>query len=433
MFRPHVGTQLVGLVADRQRLGSSIGGRRRVYGQGRRRGGLELLGRERVAAVSGVVQPDLSPASSADRNCTVAEHDPFRKHRCEDDADGRGHIHSRALARDAGTRPIGLAVGRDRARLDRASDKTATGRARPVVAARRRSDRVDRIGRVESATAPAMIRHPVAWCAWAAAALAAAFIDRNPFLQALLLLIVINVFIPYRAERRVRVWKIGLALAVVPILFSVALSRFGTHVLFTLPAIPIVGGRWTLDAAVFGASTGAALMLTVAIFAVLQTTVRSADLVAILPRPFYRAGTTVALAIAFAPKTAASLQSIREARQLRGQRAGWRSAPQLLLPLLLTTLERGLQYGESLDARGYGSRRRSRYRPVPWAMPDLVVAGAALVAVAAIMLMPAQAYNPYLGLRPTTPSVGSLCALLLLAIPALTANVLRKDHAAHHA
>jgi energy-coupling factor transport system permease protein len=278
-----------------------------------------------------------------------------------------------------------------------------------------------------------MIRHPVAWCAWATAALAAAFIDRNPFLQALLLLIVINVFIPYRAGRRVRVWKIGLALAVVPILFSVALSRFGTHVLFTLPAVPIVGGRWTLDAAVFGASTGAALMLTVAIFAVLQTAVRSADLVAILPRPFYRAGTTVALAIAFAPKTAASFQSIREARQLRGQRAGWRSAPQLLLPLLLTTLERGLQYGESLDARGYGSRRRSRYRPVPWTMPDVVAACAALVAFAAIMLMPPQAYNPYLGLRPTTPAVGSLCALLLLAIPAITASVVRMDHAAYHA
>jgi energy-coupling factor transport system permease protein len=281
--------------------------------------------------------------------------------------------------------------------------------------------------------APAVIRHPVAWCAWAAAALAAAFIDRNPFLQALLLLIVINVYIAYRAGGRVRVWKIGLALAVVPILFSVTLSRFGTHVLFTLPAIPIVGGRWTLDAALFGASTGAALLLTVAIFAVLQMTVRSADLVAILPRPFYRAGTTLALAIAFAPKTAASLQSIREARQLRGQRAGWRSAPQLLLPLLLTILERALQYGESLDARGFGSRRRSRYRPVPWTIPDLVAAGASLLAVAAIMLMPAQAYNPYLGLLPTAPAVDSLLAVLLLAIPAVTASLVRMDHAAHHA
>jgi energy-coupling factor transport system permease protein len=278
-----------------------------------------------------------------------------------------------------------------------------------------------------------MIRHPLAWCAWATAALAAAFIDRNPFLQALLLLIVINVYLPYRGQRRMRTWKIGLALAIIPILFSVTLSRFGTHVLFTLPPIPIIGGPWTLDAAVFGASTGAALLLTVAIFAVLQTTVRSADLIAILPRPFYRAGTTVALALAFAPKTVASLQAVREARQLRGQRAGWRSAPQLLLPLLLTTLERALQYGESLDARGFGSRRRSRYRPVPWSIPDLMVVGGSLAAVAAIVLMPPQPYNPYVDLRPGAPTMEPLLAILLLAIPAITATLSRMDHAPHHA
>src|SRR2546428_10401228 len=168
--------------------------------------------------------------------------------------------------------------------------------------------------------------------------------------------------LPYRGKRRASTWKFGIALAIVPIFFSVALSRFGRHVLFTLPPIPIVGGRWTLDAIAFGASTGLALLLTVAVFAVLQTTMRSADVVAILPRPLYRPGTTVALALAFAPKTLAAFQSIREARQLRGQRTGWRAVPALLLPLLLTTLERALQYCESLAARGSCSSRRSRYR-----------------------------------------------------------------------
>ena len=265
------------------------------------------------------------------------------------------------------------------------------------------------------------------------AALAAAFIDRNPFLQALLLLIIINVFIPYRGAHRVRTWKIGLALAVVPIVFSVALSRFGTHVLFTMPAIPIIGGRWTLDAAVFGASTGAALLLTVAVFAVVQSTVRRSELLAVLPRPLYRAGTTVALALAFAPKTVASFHSIREARQLRGQRAGWRAVPQLLLPLLLTTLEQALQYGESLDARGFGSRRRSRYRPVPWTLPDVLVVVGSLAAVAAIVLVPTQPYDPYLNLLPRAPSVANIVGVLLLAIPAFTVSQSRTDHAAHHA
>jgi energy-coupling factor transport system permease protein len=278
-----------------------------------------------------------------------------------------------------------------------------------------------------------VIRHPLAWGAWTTAALAAAFIDRNPYLQGVLLLVVINVSLPYRERRRAGIWKFAVALALVPVLFSVALSRFGRQVLFTLPPIPVIGGRWTLDAVAFGASTGLALLLTVAVFAVLQATVRSADVVAILPRPLYRAGTTMALALAFAPKTLAAFQSIREARRLRGQRSGWRSAPALLLPLLLTTLERALQYGESLDARGFGSGRRSRYRPLRWTPPDVVVVIASLAAIAAIALLPAVPYNPYLELVPTVPNPDRLLAIGLLAVPALTASLSRVDRAPHHA
>jgi energy-coupling factor transport system permease protein len=278
-----------------------------------------------------------------------------------------------------------------------------------------------------------VIRHPLAWGAWTTAALAAAFIDRNPYLQVVLLLILINVFLPYRGRRRAGIWKLGLALALVPIIFSAALSRFGQHVLFILPPVPIIGGRWTLDAVLFGASTGMALLLTVGVFAVLQSAVRSADFVAMLPRPLYRAGTTVALALAFAPKTFAAFQSIREARQLRGQRTGWRSAPALLLPLLLTTLERALQYGESLDARAFGSGRRSRYRPLRWTAPDLLVVVAALAAVIAIALLPAVPYNPYHDLVPTVPNPDRLLAIGLLAVPAFITGLSRVDHAPHHA
>jgi energy-coupling factor transport system permease protein len=278
-----------------------------------------------------------------------------------------------------------------------------------------------------------VIRHPLAWAAWTIAVLAAAFIDRNPYLQALLVLVVINVFLSYRGGRPIATWKFGLALALVPVVFSAALSRFGRHVLFTLPPIPVIGGRWTFDAVAFGASTGLALLLTVMVFSVLQTTVRSADVVAILPRPLYRAGTTVALALAFAPKTLAAFHSIREARQLRGQRTGWRSAPALLLPLLLTTLERALQYGESLDARGFGSGRRSRYRPLRWTAADLLVLTSSLIAIVAIAVLPGVSYNPYVELAPSVPNPDQLLAVGLLAAPALTASLSRVDHARHHA
>jgi len=277
-----------------------------------------------------------------------------------------------------------------------------------------------------------VIRHPVAWGAWTIAALAAAFIDRNPYMQALLLLVVINVYLPHRGRRWANTWKFGLALAVVPILFSAALSRFGYHVIFVLPGIPIIGGAWSWEAVVYGASTGVALLLTVAVFAVLQTRVRSAELIALLPRPLYRVGTAFALSLAFAPKTIASFQALREARRLRGQQTGWRSAPGLLVPLLLTTLEQALQYGESLDARGYGSQRRSRYRPVGWSLFDAILVATSLTALILNLTLTSSSYNPYVDLAPRLPSGLSLLAIMLLAAPALT-TIPRMNHAPDHA
>jgi energy-coupling factor transport system permease protein len=278
-----------------------------------------------------------------------------------------------------------------------------------------------------------MIRNPIAWCVWAFAAVAAAFIDRNPFLQALLLMVLINVGLAYRAWRPGSYWKVGLVLASVPILFSVALSRFGRHLLFTLPGIPVIGGRWTWDAVAFGTSTGLALLLTVGVFAVLQATVKSADLVPLVPKPLYRAGTAFALALAFAPQTVRSFRSIQEARRLRGARAGLRSTPALLVPLLLTTLERALQYGESLDARGYGSHRRSRYRPLLWTTPDIAVVVASLGSLIVAILTAPAPYNAYVDLLPRLPSPVDLAAVLLLVVPAATAAIRPMDRAADRA
>ena len=261
--------------------------------------------------------------------------------------------------------------------------------------------------------------NPLAWCVWATAALAAAFIDRNPYLQLLLLLVIVDTWLPYRGRGRNSYWKLGGLLAIAPVVFSFVLSRFGHHALFRIADLPVIGGPWTLDALAFGASTGLALLLVVAIFGVLQATVRSADLISLLPRPLYRSGTVFALAVAFAPQTIRALGSISEARRLRGRRSGWRVAPALLVPLLLTSMERALQYGESLDARGYGSRRRSRYRVPPWHAADFLVTIAAAVSLGLVILLPPTGYNPYQEILPAFPGIDELATILLLALPAI--------------
>jgi energy-coupling factor transport system permease protein len=241
-------------------------------------------------------------------------------------------------------------------------------------------------------------------------------------------MVLINVWLPHRSGGA-GFWKLGGLLAVAPVLFSVALSRFGHTVLLRLPSVPFVGGAWTLEALLFGASTGMALLLVVIVFAILRSAVRSPDLISLLPAPLYGAGTAFALAVAFAPQTVGSMRAISEARRLRGQRSGWRGAPSLLVPLLLTTMERALQYGESLDARGFGSRRRSRYRPRQWHAADYLVVVASAGSLLIVLHQGAIAYNPYLELTPSFPGADSLVAVLALALPAILAGIRWRRHA----
>ena len=71
-----------------------------------------------------------------------------------------------------------------------------------------------------------MNHNPVTWIAWGLAALYAAFVGRSPLLQALLLLVLLNVWLASRGQRAFPI-RTALILAILPVLFSVALSRFG--------------------------------------------------------------------------------------------------------------------------------------------------------------------------------------------------------------
>jgi energy-coupling factor transport system permease protein len=261
-------------------------------------------------------------------------------------------------------------------------------------------------------------RHPLAWSAWGIAALAAAFVDRNPVHQLLLLLIVFNAWLPRRDPAVRPPWRMWAWLLLTPAVLSFAVSRFGTHPVLTLPAWPLIGGRWTVEALAFGASTGVTLVLTTAIVATLLATVRPQDMIRLLPHPLDRAGAGLALGLAFVPQTVASARQLREHQTARSARTGWRALPDLLLPLTLTSLERALQYAESLDARGFGSRRRTRYRPLRWHWPDLWLAAAGCIAMGAVVLTPAS-YDPYSELLPRLPTAVSLLGVLPLAAAAL--------------
>ena len=77
------------------------------------------------------------------------------------------------------------------------------------------------------------------------------------------------------------------------------------------------------------------------------------------------------------PRFAADLATLRQARRIRGLRGEWH--PRVLIGLLVLAIRRADRMAIAMDARGFGTGPRSRYREVRWGPIDAAVAVAGLV------------------------------------------------------
>jgi energy-coupling factor transport system permease protein len=86
------------------------------------------------------------------------------------------------------------------------------------------------------------------------------------------------------------------------------------------------------------------------------------------------------------PRLVDDLATIRAARRVRGLRE-WH--PRILLSLLVRAIRHADQLALGMDARAFGSGRRSTYRPLHWGPADLVV-GAGGLAILVVALLGAR-------------------------------------------
>jgi energy-coupling factor transport system permease protein len=78
--------------------------------------------------------------------------------------------------------------------------------------------------------------------------------------------------------------------------------------------------------------------------------------VGLTPRAFHEAGVVISIALTFVPQTIRSLNRIRQAQAVRGYRLrGLRDWPPIVVPLLISGLERSMGLAEAMVARGYGA------------------------------------------------------------------------------
>jgi len=171
-------------------------------------------------------------------------------------------------------------------------------------------------------------------------------------------------------------WLAALGIGVFNALFSVSNGDPSAAV-----AVLVGPLRITQPAMLAGLGLAARVLAIAAVGVVFGQTTDSTGLVdslvqqARLPERFAYGALAAYQAI---PRLVEQLTTLRQARRIRGLRGGWH--PRLLVGLLVLAIRHGDRLALAMDARGFGSGPRSRYRVVRWSGLDAaVIVGAVVV------------------------------------------------------
>ena len=266
-----------------------------------------------------------------------------------------------------------------------------------------------------------------ALAAWSASGLVIALSTSNPIYRAVVLLCALNLLLA-RGRRgsgpRLLLAGIGIA-ALVATLVTLLLSHTGAHVLLRLPgAIPAIGGPLTLEALVFGLSTGLGIAAAMLAVAPLTLVSQPHELVDALPPALARTGAAIGAALNLIPGTVRSAAEIRDAQRMRGWRArrvvDW---PAVAVPVVLTAIEGSLTLAEAMESRAYGAAARTHFGVEAWTGFDTLVSATALLAAAAFLGLTlsgaAPGWFPFPVLTAPAVSVPAVLCCALLVLPSL--------------
>lgn len=262
--------------------------------------------------------------------------------------------------------------------------------------------------------------------AWSSTCLFIVLSTTNPAYKALVLAAALSALAAGAGVRRIRGLLVGvLLISAFAILLNFVSAHLGTTVLFELPAqIPAVGGPYTLEALAFGASGGitiAAAILSAAPFSLLLA---SHEVMDALPAALSRTGVAIAASINLVPAVATSFVHVTEAQRLRGWRPrGPRSWMEIVVPVVLTSVDGSIQLAESMEARGFGSGPRTAMKSSTLQRSDWLLVAASVMALAVFVASRAAGWAadwfPYPTLALPAIDLRPMAGCLLLFAPVL--------------
>ncbi len=262
--------------------------------------------------------------------------------------------------------------------------------------------------------------------AWSAACLLVVLMTNNPAYKGAVLAAALCALVAGAGPRSVRRLLPAVSfVAFFAILLNFVSAHLGATVLFSLPAsIPGLGGPYTLEAMAYGATGGLTIAAAILAVAPLSLMLESNEIVDALPESLSRTGSALAASLNLVPAVATTFVQVSEAQRMRGWRPrGPRSWAEVVVPVVLTSVESSLQLAESMEARGFGSGPRTHVQPPRMSAADWLVTASAAVAVLVFALASWAGWAASWAAYPTlmAPDVDArpLLACALLFVPVL--------------
>jgi energy-coupling factor transport system permease protein len=262
--------------------------------------------------------------------------------------------------------------------------------------------------------------------AWSATCIFIVLSTTNPAYKAAVLVAALAALATGVGLRRMRGVLTGVVLiAAFAVLLNFVSAHLGATVLFSLPdQVPALGGPYTLEALAFGASGGLTIAAAILAAAPFSLLLASHEVMDALPAALSRTGAAIAASLNLVPAVAASFLQVTEAQRLRGWRPrGPKSWSEIVVPVVLTSVEGSIQLAESMEARGFGSGPRTSAKPSRLQRNDwwLIAASGAAVGIFLISQATGWAAPWYAYPTLTAPAIDArpLTACLLLFAPVL--------------
>lgn len=224
--------------------------------------------------------------------------------------------------------------------------------------------------------------HPITSVAYIAVILLLSLIFSHPVYLLGLLLAVGTVIV---ASGNLREWKpyllVSLGMIMVIMFVNAVVVQAGSTVLLYGPRVPVLGKiKITMEAICFGAGMGARLLVIISAFCFYTYTIHPDKVLKLCSRFGSKSVLAITLSTRLFPLMIRDVRRITEVQRCRGlnldRGSRWQRVKNrlpIINVLLLSSLERSIQLAESMQARGYGSGKRTYYSRDLWRPRDYLI------------------------------------------------------------